>query len=82
MFRFLCMLSSGGVVTCTARGPLAGWLVSLFFSLFAFFVRQDLKDMLMELDRVLALHYSDDMAVIRRCCYSDNGVPPTVRSEE
>ena len=56
--------------------------IFLLFFCFFFFVRQDLKDMLMELDRVLALHYSDDMAVIRRCCYSDNGVPPTVRSEE
>ena len=31
-----------------------------------------------ELDRVLSLHYSEDMEVIRRCCYSADGEPPTV----
>lgn len=33
-----------------------------------------------ELDRVLSLHYSDDMEVIRKCCYAEDGEPPTVRN--
>lgn len=43
---------------------------------------QDLRDMLKELERVLALHYSDDMDVIRRCCYSADGEPAQVDTHE
>lgn len=39
---------------------------------------QELRDVLKELERVLALHYSDDEEVIRRCCYTPDGEAPTV----
>lgn len=39
---------------------------------------QELRDILKELERVLALHFSDDKETIRRCCYSADGEAPTV----
>lgn len=40
---------------------------------------QELTDIVKELDRVLSLHYTENQEVIRRCCYTPDGEPPTVR---
>lgn len=41
-------------------------------------IRQDLRDIVSELDRILSLHYSDDMEAIKQCCYKADGEPPQV----